>query len=128
MNAPQVLVVEDDPDLRKLLRKYLESMGLAVSEAATGKAALQVLGGSTPALVCLDLMLPEQSGYSVCEFIRQDAVLRDIPVLVISARALPEDRAAAEEAGASAYLVKPFSRQQIVEQVGALLGPALPRR
>lgn len=123
MNVPQVLVVEDDPDLRKLLRKYLESMGLGVSEAATGKAALQMLGRSTPALVCLDLMLPEQSGYSVCEFMRQDAGLRDVPVLVISARALPEDRAAAEEAGASAYIVKPFSRQQILDHVGALLGP-----
>lgn len=122
MTVPLVLVVEDDPDLRRLLRKQLEAMKLLVQEAGTGKAALEALRKATPALVCLDLMLPEQSGYTVCEFIRKDPVLQGVPVLVISARTLPEDRAAAEEAGASAYLVKPFGSQQLLAQVNKLLG------
>lgn len=62
-----MLVVEDDPEIRKLLRKYLEKLSLEVLEAGTAKAALAVLQMHTPALVCLDLMLPESSGYDVCE-------------------------------------------------------------
>ena len=128
MKRQLVLIVEDDPDLRRLLRKFVEVLGHEVQEAATGKAALLSLQANPPSLVCLDLMLPEQSGYTVCEFIRRDARLKDIPVLVISARALPEDRASAEEAGASAYLVKPFTRAQVVDQVEALLGKRLKKQ
>ena len=127
MRVPLVLVVEDDPELRKLICKHLESLGLEINQAATGKAALDALDKTTPALVCLDLMLPEQSGYSVCERMRRELRLLHVPVLVISARALPEDRAAAEEAGASAYLVKPFTRKQLMGQVEALIGPLLKR-
>ena len=93
-------------------------------EAGTGKAALAALQRITPALICLDLMLPEQSGYTrVCEFVRREPRLLNVPVLVVSARALPEDRAAAEEAGATAYIVKPFTRQLVTQTVHALLLP-----
>ena len=105
----RALVVEDDPEIRKLLRKYLDKMGFEVDEAATGKAALATLDASAPfSLVCLDLMLPESSGYTICERIRATPRLRDTPVLVISARSMPPDRAAAEEVGANAYLIKPI--------------------
>jgi DNA-binding response OmpR family regulator len=93
---PRVLVVEDDPEIRKLLRKYLDKLGLEVTEAGTGKAALAILDDPATgkfALVCLDLMLPE---------------LREVPVLIISARSMPPDRALAEEVGANAYLIKPI--------------------
>src|SRR5438445_7786199 len=103
-----VLVVEDDPQIRKLLRKYLEKLELAVVEAATGRSALAILGEQKPVLVCLDLMLPESSGYDICEFIRGNARLRDVPVLVISARSMPKDRVVAEEVGANEYLIKPI--------------------
>ena len=107
----RVLVVEDDPEIRKLLRKYLDKLGFEVSEAGTGKAALGMLdgGASGPfSLVCLDLMLPESSGYAICEHIRRTPSLREVPVLVISARSMPPDRALAEEVGANAYLIKPI--------------------
>ena len=105
----RVLVVEDDPEIRKLLRKYLDKLSFEVTEAATGKAALALLGDSAQfELVCLDLMLPESSGYAICEYIRSTPKLRDTPVLVISARSMPPDRALAEEAGANAYLIKPI--------------------
>jgi two-component system chemotaxis response regulator CheY len=104
----QALIVEDDPDIRKLLRKYLERLSLQVQEAGTGKAALSVLQEQTPALVCLDLMLPESSGYDICEAIRRSPRLKDVPVLVVSARSMPPDRALAEEVGATAYLIKPI--------------------
>src|SRR6267378_2595757 len=107
MGKSHVLVVEDDPDIRKLLRKYLEKLELLVTEAATGKAALAHLETETPELVCLDLMLPESSGYDICGHIRRTPHLLEVPVLVISARSLPPDRALAEELGANAYLIKP---------------------
>ena len=115
------LVVEDDPEVRKLVRKSLERMGFTVAEARTGKEAMEQLGRSHPDLVCLDLMLPEQSGYEICEYIRHSVALRAVPVLVISARALPEDRAHAEEVGADAYLIKPFTFAELTEKVTTLV-------
>jgi two-component system chemotaxis response regulator CheY len=114
------LVVEDDPEVRKLVRKSLERLAFTVAEARTGKEAMELLAKSEPDLVCLDLMLPEQSGYEICEYIRKTTALRSVPVLVISARALPEDRAHAEEVGADAYLIKPFSFAQFAAKVTAL--------
>jgi two-component system chemotaxis response regulator CheY len=102
------LLVEDDPDIRKFLRRCLEKLDLRVSEAATGRAALALLQEEKPDLVCLDLMLPEFSGYEICEKIRASPELHDVPVLVVSARAMPPDRAMAEEAGATGYLIKPI--------------------
>lgn len=121
MPKPHVLVVEDDPEIRKLLRKYLEKLGLEVTEAATGKAALALLEQSVPALVCLDLMLPESSGYAICEHIRKTPRLKEVPVLVISARSMPPDRALAEEMGATAYLVKPIRWASLSATVKQLL-------
>jgi DNA-binding response OmpR family regulator len=124
---PRALVVEDAPSIRKLMRVYLEEMRFEVLEASDGQEAIRLLGTAAPALVCLDLMLPRFSGYQVCQFIRQQPALKDVPVLVVSARTLPLDRAHAEEAGASAYLTKPFTRAHFVEQVRALV-PAQPDR
>ena len=101
-------MVDDDPEVRKLIRKYLEKLGFEVYEAPTGKAALAMLANLDPSLVCLDLMLPELSGYEICAHIRATPRLEHVPVLVISARSMPPDRAEAEEAGASAYLIKPI--------------------
>lgn len=117
-----VLVVEDEPETRKLLRKYLEKLGLDVLETASGKAALAVLETQLPALVCLDLMLPEISGYDVCERIRATPRLQGMPVLVVSARSQPPDRALAEELGATAYLIKPIRWNTFSETVLRLLG------
>jgi two-component system chemotaxis response regulator CheY len=118
MGAPRkALVVEDHPDARALVRTYLLSMGLEVVDVAEGRSAIRSLQASRPDLVCLDLMLPELSGFEVCEFMRSNPELRDIPILVMSARAKPMDRAFAEEVGATAYLVKPFKRSEFSRAV-----------
>ena len=119
--ARTALVVEDDPEIRKLVRKYLEKMGLEVREAGTGKAALGELAARPPGLVCLDLMLPEISGYEICEHIRRTPALDGVRVLVLSARAMPADRAHAEEVGANAYLIKPIHWKTFSSTVLALL-------
>jgi two-component system chemotaxis response regulator CheY len=122
MTGPKrrALLVEDDPELRKLARRYLEKLEFDVEEVANGRHAIARLNEARPDLVCLDLMLPEQSGYEICEFIRHTPGLKDVPVLVVSARAMPEDRAHAEEVGADAYLIKPFSMKEFSDTVTRL--------
>ena len=115
------LIVEDDPALRRMVAAYLKAMGITTIEAPDGRTALRELSDKVPDVICLDLMLPEVSGFDLCEHIRRVPKLRDVPVLIMSARGFPEDRAAAEEVGASAYLIKPFTRSQFAGQIDALL-------
>lgn len=119
MPRRKALVIEDHPDARALVRTYLQTMELDVTEAADGRSAIRILRDSDPRpdLVCLDLMLPELSGFEVCEFMRSSPALRSIPILVMSARAKPMDRAFAEEVGATAYLIKPFKRSEFSRAV-----------
>jgi CheY-like chemotaxis protein len=134
MEPPQpgtVLVVDDSPLQRRQLSDMLQLLGYThVEEASTGQAALDRLArpqGECPALVCLDLTLPDISGFDVCEFIRSSPELKDLPVLMISARGQTLDRAQAEEAGVSAYLIKPVTVDALRLQVERLL-TARPRK
>jgi len=115
----KALIVEDHPDARALVRTYLLAMDFEVYEAAEGRSAIRNLQAHPPDLVCLDLMLPEVSGFEVCEFMRSRPELQTVPILVMSARAKPMDRAFAEEVGATAYLVKPFKRTDFTRAVNA---------
>jgi two-component system chemotaxis response regulator CheY len=115
----RALLVEDDPSLRKLVRGYLELIKFAVSEASDGRKAMSALQEQPYDLVVLDLMLPESSGYDVLEFIRKEGKTQT-PVLMMSARSLPEDRAHAEELGARLYLIKPFTRAEFTRAVQAV--------
>jgi two-component system, OmpR family, response regulator len=112
-----VLVVEDDPALRKLIEGYLKTLEFDAVLSADGRSAMSELKKQEFDLVCMDLMLPEVSGYDLCEHIRKTLGLAHLPILIISARTLPEDRAYAEEVGATAYLPKPFSRADFAEQI-----------
>ena len=117
----RALVVEDHPDARALVRTYLLAMGGEVVDVAEGRAAIRALEKSRPDLVCLDLMLPELTGFDVCEYMRGRPDLKDVPILVMSARAKPMDRAFAEEVGATAYLVKPFKRSDFHRAVSTCI-------
>jgi CheY-like chemotaxis protein len=130
MVQPQrtALVVEDSPLFRKMLGDLLQELGFTrVLEAASGRAAQALLAETRPDLVCLDLTLPDISGYDVCEHIRASPALREVPVLMISARTQAMDRAQAEEAGASGYLIKPFTPEELRHQVERVLATG-PRR
>ncbi len=115
------LLVEDAPLFRRILGDYLRRLGFTdIREAPSGHAALAALEQYRPDLVCLDLVLPDVSGYDLCEFIRGTERLADVPVLMVSARHSPADRAHAEEAGATGFLPKPFSQEDFelhVQQV-----------
>ena len=115
------LIVEDDPDARRLVATCLRRLGLRVFEAATAAQALAALERATPNLVCLDLRLPDASGFSVCEHLRRTPRLTDVPVLVITALGEAADRAQAHAAGADEYLTKPFRATALVASVRQLL-------
>lgn len=117
----KVLVLEDDPVVRKLIRRHLETLGVDVLEASDARAAISKLKDSQPALLCLDLMLPESSGFAVCEYMRSVPQLERVPIIVISARTSISDRALAQEMGISHYLTKPFRREEFLKLVRGLL-------
>lgn len=115
------LVVDDDPEIRKLLVTAMERMGFEVTQAADGRTAIKRLGEARPTLLCVDLMLPESSGYDVCEHVQGTPALSGLPIMMVSARAMPEDRAQAEELGVRAYLSKPFTQAELKQAVAQAL-------
>jgi len=115
------LVIEDYRPERLLLKRRLQKLSFQVLEAPDGRSAMRHLADGGFDLICLDLMLPDMSGLDICESVRRSPRHGGVPVLVLSARALPEDRAHAERAGASAYLVKPFNWKDFDAEVERLL-------
>lgn len=111
------LVVDDDPDIRKIVTTYLMRLGFAVQQVGNGRDAISRLEEVRPSLLCIDLVLPESSGYDVCEHVSRSEGLRGLPILMMSARTMPGDRAMAEELGVREYLVKPFTQAEFVAHV-----------
>ena len=107
-SAPLVLLVDDERSIRTICRVNLEGDGLAVSEAADGAEALEVVRRARPSVVLLDVMMPGIDGWEVAEQLAADDDTRKIPVIFLSARAAPEDRLRAQELGAVGYVDKPF--------------------
>lgn len=117
----RVLVVDDEPDIVALIAYHLVKAGYRVSTAATGPDALNTARQERPALIILDLMLPGISGYDVLEQLRGHVATRDVAVLLLSARREEQDRIRGLSLGADDYLTKPFSPQELVLRVGAIL-------
>lgn len=115
-----VLVVEDEPVIQSLLAEHLTAAGFDVCVAPDGEVALELVRKRRPAVVCLDLNLPRISGYDVCEEIRADPTTRDVSILIMSARHSLDVRAFALEAGADAYLTKPYAMEQLTDEVERL--------
>jgi two-component system alkaline phosphatase synthesis response regulator PhoP len=116
-----ILVVDDDAKIVRLVRTYLERDGFAVVTAADGPAALDAIERHRPALVVLDLMLPELDGRAVIRAVRRDDEAAATPILIISARGSTLDRIAGFEDGADDYLPKPFSPAELVLRVKSIL-------
>ncbi len=124
MNARQrVLVIDDDLDIRTLLRELLSRAGYEVDEAADGRAGLRRLFEAPPALVVLDVSMPELDGFQTLERIRD---LSDVPVIMLTARAEELEKVRGLGAGADDYVAKPFGRQELLARVQALLRRSRP--
>jgi phosphate regulon transcriptional regulator PhoB len=117
----KILVVEDESDIRELVRYNLTQEGFAVEEAADGAEALERIGRRAPDLVLLDLMLPRLSGLELCRQVRANPETSRLPIIVLTAKASEVDRVLGLEMGADDYVVKPFSPRELVARVRALL-------
>jgi twitching motility two-component system response regulator PilG len=116
-----VLVVEDDPALLGAMQRHLTTVGFDVLTASEYQTAITQLDATPLHVVCVHLHLPNESGYELCERIREEPLLRFVPIMVTSERASPEDMARAEEAGANAFLKKPFSPQLLTQCLEMLI-------
>ncbi len=114
----RVLVVDDEPNIREVLRHYLEVAGYAVAEATTGAEALQSFLTTPPDLIVLDLMLPGLDGMEVCRHVRRTSAT---PILMLTARGEEPDRIEGFRAGADDYVTKPFSPREVVLRVQAIM-------
>ena len=119
--ATRILIVEDDPDIAELVARYLDKAGFATERAASGREALQTIAAKPPDLVVLDLMLPHVDGLEVCRLLRANEKTAAIPVIMLTARAEESERIVGLELGADDYLAKPFSPNELVARVRALL-------
>jgi two-component system alkaline phosphatase synthesis response regulator PhoP len=121
--APTALVIDDDPGISTLLQLILKKEGYSVTVIRSGGAARKAIEeGERPAIVTLDLMLPEIDGYGLLAIMRAQPGWQNVPVLMLSARSQEKDIARALEAGASDFLVKPFKPEDLRQRVRRLTG------
>jgi two-component system alkaline phosphatase synthesis response regulator PhoP len=125
VSKKKILVVEDEKDVRDLVRYNLEQDGFTVLEAEDGELALALVRRERPALVILDIMLPGMSGLDICRVIRHDEEVSRVPVLMLTAKAAEVDKIVGLEVGADDYVTKPFSPRELLARVKAVLRRAL---
>jgi len=124
--AAEVLVVEDEPDIRALIVLHLAREGFRCRTAKNGSEALTEARAAKPDLLILDLMLPELDGLEVCRRLRSDPATATVPIIMLTAKADEVDRVVGLEMGADDYVVKPFSPKELVARVRAVLRRARP--
>ena len=124
MSGRHILVVDDESDIRGLVRELLQARGFTVTEAGDGREALHALYAARPDLVVLDVTMPVLDGWATLERIRE---LSDVPVVMLTARAAELEKTRGLRAGADDYVTKPFGRQELLARVEALLRRSAPR-
>jgi len=117
----RILVVDDDKEIVRLVKSYLQKAGYTVITAHNGETALHTLRREHPDLLILDLMLPDRDGWDLTRLIRNDDTLDDIPIIMLTARVDDSDKIVGLEIGADDYITKPFNPREVVARVRALL-------
>ena len=123
MNSASILIVDDEPQIRRVLRATLSSQGYTVAEARTGDDALEQIRGQRPDLILLDVNMTGRSGLEVCREIRASS---DIPIIMLTVRNSEHDKVQALDAGADDYVVKPFGSEELMARIRAALRRAAP--
>lgn len=118
---PSVLIVDDEPMTRNLLRLMLERAGFTILEAEDGLKALDVVADDAPDVLLLDVMMPNMDGITVCETLRAQTETAVLPIILLSARTSPEAVRVGMEAGATKYLGKPVSREELIRTIREVL-------
>ena len=117
----RILVVDDDRDIVRLVRSYLEKAGYQVLTAYDGETALKILKAEKPQLLVLDLMLPDKDGWDVARQVRSDPQIAATPIIMLTARVEDTDKIVGLEIGADDYITQPFNPREVVARVRALL-------
>ena len=117
----RILLVDDEPNIVKMLGKRLEAEGFKVSVAIDGDQALKKVQSEEPDLIVLDVMLPKLSGYEVCRWIKRDARYQKIPIIMLTARVQESNEEFGYECGTDAYMHKPFRTQELLETIKKFL-------
>jgi two-component system alkaline phosphatase synthesis response regulator PhoP len=117
----RILVVDDDQQIVRLVRSYLEQAGMSVLTAFDGDSAIHTIQKERPDLIVLDVYLPGKDGWAITHWLRSDSHLADIPILMLTARVEDEDKITGLELGADDYLTKPFNPLEMVARVKAIL-------
>ncbi|MFN8596413.1 MAG: response regulator [Anaerolineae bacterium] len=117
----KALIVEDDPDARKVLSLILKLDGYQIHTAPGGQEAITLLGTLVPDVILLDVMMPGMDGYQVCQWVRSNPATANVPVVMLSGKADPESVAHGMEVGADEYLAKPITPSNLTAQLKAVL-------
>lgn len=123
---PYILVADDDPLMIRSLQIILRGAGFRVVVVSDGRAALEQMQHEKPALALLDVMMPHLDGLDVCRAVRANPVLRDLKLILLTARAMPRERQQGLDAGADDYITKPFAKADLVARVRAAVGSVAP--
>ncbi|MEE9618355.1 MAG: response regulator transcription factor [Anaerolineae bacterium] len=121
MAGETILVVDDEPNIIELARMYLEQEGFRVQSASDGAKSLEMIARQPPAVMVLDLMLPEVDGWDVCRRVRAGSAAPDLPIIMLTARDDDVDKIVGLELGADDYVTKPFNPRELVARVKAIL-------
>jgi DNA-binding response OmpR family regulator len=121
----KILVVDDDPDQREVIRLSLKEAGFDISTATNGIEGIRQAQSGSPDLIVLDVMMPQMDGFAVCVTLREDEATASIPILMLTGLCSYISQLTGIESGATDYLVKPYEIEQLVSKVEALLGPSL---
>lgn len=125
MEKKSILIVEDEPSIAEVVSLYLQRADFQTRQASDGKTALSLLAKQIPDLVILDIMLPEMDGLSLTHWLRDRS---NVPIIMLTARRTEVDRIAGLEIGADDYVIKPFSPQELVSRVRAVLRRSAPKQ
>lgn len=118
--ATRILITEDEPNIVESLTFILTRVGYDVSSVADGEAAMHRLRSNRPDIMVLDVMLPKLNGFEVLKLVKSDPLLKSMPVVILTAKGQTHDRQLAEEIGADAFVTKPFSNHDIIDQIKKL--------
>ena len=118
----RILIAEDEPDIRELVAFTLRFAGHEVIATANGEEAVQQAGQMIPDLILMDVRMPRMTGYEACRLMKIDPILKDIPVVFLSAKGQDSEIQTGMDVGAEDYMLKPFAPTQLTERVKAILG------